>query len=316
MSRKKHVNLAASVRQRLLDLSREKGEDFNLVLVRYASERILYRLSVSEHAENFALKGAMLFSVWTGQKYRSTRDIDLLGYGDASQQRLMDVFKDICTSKVEPDGLEFKHDTIEIVEIREEQRYEGQRVKLNADLAAADIRVQIDIGFGDVVTPDLKMIEYPTLLDFPAPRIKAYPPETVVAEKLQAMVVLGMVNTRMKDFYDLLMMAKQWTFESSLLTEAISATFNRRGTDIPNDTPIFLTGDFSGDPDKIKQWDAFIKRNEFEWLANSLPQVIEDLREFLMPLLLAATKGESLNKIWTAGGPWKPSAPSSNKEKE
>jgi len=205
---------------------------------------------------------------------------------------------------VEPDGLRFDPDIIRLEDIREGQAYGGQRVRLLANLGNARITVQIDIGFGDPVTPEAKEITYPTLLDFPAPRILAYPPESVVAEKLEALVSLGMVNTRMKDIYDLRLMARLLTFEGSTLVDAIRATFNRRDTEIPTTTPTALSAEFVKDEDKRKQWTAFLIRSRLEKPDVSLAEVIEKLRLFLAPPLKAAASGTVLPRSWVAGGPW------------
>jgi len=210
MTKDKPSNISASVRQRLLNLIRESGDDPNLVWTRYATERLLYRLSVSEHAGDFILKGAMLFMVWTGQSYRPTLDMYFLGRGEDTSERLREVFRRVCGVDVEPDGLVFDVDSVAVVPIREEQRYQGQRITLTARLGKARIPVQVDVGFGDVVTPRAKKVSYPTLLDFPAPSIRAYPRETVVAEKFEAMVMLGIANSRMKDFYDLYVLARDF----------------------------------------------------------------------------------------------------------
>lgn len=304
MRKRQPGNLAASVRQRLLNRAREKGEDFNLVLTRYTLERLLYRLAQSQYADRFVLKGAMLFAIWADRAYRPTRDLDLLGYGDPSEQALATVFQEICLTDVEPDGLVFDADRIQVTEIREDQEHEGRRVQLVAALANAQIHLRVDIGFGDVVTPEAEEIDYPTLLDFPAPRVWAYPRETVVAEKLQAMVDLGIANTRMKDFYDLWVVAWQFSFSGSSLVEAIRATFARRGTPIPSETPIALTGALAMDPDKATQWKAFLRRSGLEETPVELSQVVTELRAFLIPPLFAAAKDETLTQSWVDGGPW------------
>lgn len=303
MSRARPANLAASVRQRLLNLSVTRREDPNLTLTRYALERLLYRLAQSDYAGEFILKGAMLFMLWTKSAHRPTRDLDLLGFGEASGERLTAVFQELCGVGVEPDGLEFDPDSIRVAEIREDQSYQGQRVKLNARLGNAKIPAQVDIGFGDVVTPAAQPIEFPTLLDLPAPRIRAYPPETVVAEKLQALVDLGMQNSRMKDFYDLWSIARQFSFEGKTLVAAVSATFERRATTLPKTVPTGLSGEFANDEQKNKQWRAFLKRAQLRERELSLLQVVDDLRGFLMPAILAAEKGEDFRHSWV-GGAW------------
>ncbi len=194
MSRRKPRDVGASVRGRLLNLARERREDFQLVLTRYALERFLYRLSRSPHRDSFILKGAMLFSLWVRAPYRATRDLDLLGKGDASPARMTEVFRQICALEVEDDGLEFAADSVTVEEIRDVQEYGGLRVTLTARLARARIPIQVDVGFGDAVTPPAQEVELPSLLDFPRPRVKAYQAETVIAEKLQAMVALGMAT--------------------------------------------------------------------------------------------------------------------------
>jgi len=304
MRKRQPVNLAASVRQQLLNQARDKGDDFNLVLTRYALERLLYRLTRSQYADRFVLKGAMLFAVWANRVYRPTRDLDLLGYGDSSQQTLTKVFQEICLTDAEPDGLVFNANSVRINEIREDQEYGGCRVQLVAYLANAQINLQIDIGFGDVVRPEAERIDYPTLLDFPAPRVWAYPREAVVAEKLQAIVALGMANTRMKDFYDLWVIASQFSFSGPSLVEAIKATFARRGTQIPSEVPIALSEAFSQDPGKTTQWRAFLRRSGLEESGAEFSQVIAELRTFLIPPILTASKGEALMQSWVEGELW------------
>jgi len=304
MSKAQPTNVAASVRQRLLNLSRDKGEDFNFVLTQYALERFLYRLASSEYAARFVLKGAMLFAAWSDRSHRPTRDLDLLGYGDASEQQLITSFQQICQAEVEPDGLEFDTKSIRVTEIREDQDYDSRRMQLVAKLEKAQIHLQIDIGFGDAVTPEAEEIDYPTLLDFPAPRIWAYPRETVVAEKLQAMIALGMPNTRMKDFYDVWMIARHFSFDGTTLVRAITATFDRRKTKIPNEVPTALGDEFATDRDKVTQWKAFLQRSRLEGAAVDLSQVVDELRAFLIPPLFTAANSETFNQSWTDGGPW------------
>lgn len=304
MTQDKPSNVAASVRQRLLNIIRETGDDANMVWTRYATERLLYRLSISEYAGNFILKGAMLFTAWTGQPYRSTADMDFLGHAVVSREGLAGVFRDLCAVEVEPDGLEFDANSVKAAPIREEQIYQGQRVTLTAFLGKARILIQVDVGFGDVVIPKPRMITYPTLLDFSAPRIRAYPRETVVAEKLQAMVVLGIANSRMKDFYDLNVLARDFAFDGASLTRAIKATFKRRKTEIPHETPFALTEDFGRDQTKSVQWRAFVSKGDFQQDVPEFPDVLLHLREFLLPPLKAASGQADVPKDWSPGGPW------------
>lgn len=305
MTRKNPSDLSASVRQRLLNMAKEQGEDFQLVLTRFVLERLLYRLGCSEFREQFILKGAMLFSLWGGTPHRATRDIDLLGFGDSAVARLVLIFQDVCLTRVEEDGVAFLAESIRGIEIREDQEYDGVRITLEAHLGKAWIPVQVDVGFGDAVTPAADYAEYPTTLDFPAPYLRIYPRETVVAEKLQAMVYLGMANSRMKDFYDLRIMGKTFPFEGEILAKAIEATFARRKTALPDVLPLALTSEFSQDPGKQTQWLAFIKRNQLAPADLSLPAVIADIREFLQPAMNAVARREVFDFSWPPGGPWR-----------
>jgi hypothetical protein len=241
-------NVGASVRRRLLNLARERADDFRLVLTRYAIERLLYRLGRTKQKDRFILKGATLFSAWFETPYRATRDLDLLGRGDSSAENIVALFREIIAVATPEDGLEFQQDSIRVEEIREAQEYGGLRLIMVALLSDARIRIQVDIGFGDAVTPGTEELELPTLLGDPRARVLAYPPETVVAEKFQAMVVLGIVNSRMKDFYDVAALAQKRRFEGRVLCEAIRATFERRETALPAETPTALTQEFAGSP--------------------------------------------------------------------
>lgn len=271
---------------------------------RYAAERLLYRLSISEFADDFVLKGAMLFVVWSVELHRPTMDMDLLGYGQDSSDRVADIFRKICLIAVSEDGIVFDSDSVRVSPIRKDQAYHGQRADIVARLGKARIRVQVDIGFGDVVTPDAKQIDYPTILELPAPRIKACPRETVVAEKLHAMVVLGIANSRMKDFYDLHVLSRRFEFEGTILVKAIRATFKRRKTEIPTDEPLALTEEFAQDRTKAVQWSAFIKKSGLAHNALDLAEVISDLRRFLLFPLKAASGHAPVPVRWEAGGPW------------
>lgn len=304
MTRSPPVNLPASLRQRLLNLSVHRGEDPNLTLTRYALERLLYRLARSEYGGQFILKGAMLFAVWMDAPYRPTRDLDLLGFGEVSHARVSKIFQQLCAVTVEPDGLIFDADSVRVTEIREGQVYPGRRVKLVGQLGTARIPVQIDVGFGDAVTPEAMEIDYPTLLDLPAPRLRAYPPETVVAEKLEAMVTLGMQNSRLRDFYDLWLIARQFSFEGATLVAAVAATFKRRRTDIPGAVPTGLSEEFATDAHKRTQWKAFLMRSHLEQANIELSSVIDALRIFLMPVLDAAANDRNFDHSWVNGGPW------------
>jgi len=298
-------NIVASVRQKLINISNERGEDPNLVFIRYAIERFLYRLSCSRQSGKFVLKGAMLWTVWAGKPYRPTKDLDLLCFGDASAEAIRVVFSEICKIAVEPDGLTFNPDTIRIAEIREELEYPGQRVKLESRLGNARINIQIDIGFGDSIIPAPIEIDYPTLLDLPSPHIKAYPIETVVAEKLQTIVSKGVLNSRMKDFYDLRILSHEFEFEGGHLSNAIKATFERRGTNIPIERPTAFTEEFYANSDKERQWQAFLRTSKLEDANLKLDEVVKDIEKFLLPPLTAVGGNDSFAKKWIAGGVWK-----------
>jgi Nucleotidyl transferase AbiEii toxin, Type IV TA system len=300
----KAKNVSASVRQRLLNLARERKDEFQLVLVRYGVERLLYRLSVSSHATQFVLKGAMLFQIWTGQPHRSTLDVDLLGSGSNDVDRLVKLFKEICDQHVDDDGLVFLGEGIQGGLIREDQRYGGVRIQLTAMLQTARIPIQIDIGFGDAITPNPEQVEYPTLLKFPAPMLRAYPRETVVAEKFEAMVVLGIANSRMKDFYDIWVLSRDFAFDGKLLSRAIAATFARRGTALPTTLPTAFTPDFSGDKSKQAQWSAFVRRGRLVVDAPSFEEVVTVLKSFIWPVSNGLAADKTFVHQWAAGGPW------------
>lgn len=305
MSQKQVKDVAASVRQRLLNRSHERGEDFQLTLIYYGLERLMYRLSRSPHRDLFVLKGAMLFSVWSETPHRATRDLDLLGHGDHDVATLITTFKEICRTSVEDDGVVFFGDAMTGEEIRDGEEYEGVRLSFEARLGVAKIPIQVDIGFGDAVVPEPEPLDYPTLLDFPAPRLLAYPRETVVAEKFQSIVELGIANSRMKDFFDLWTLSRMFSFEGARLIDAIRATFERRRTSLPTIDPVCFTADFSRDRNKQAQWAAFLKRAGVDARGVSLFEVLPVLQRFLMPPTTAAAKREAFDTQWLAGGPWR-----------
>jgi len=297
-------DLAASVRQRLLNRSREHNEDFNLILTRYGIERFLYRLSKSWHAKQFVVKGAALFAVWRGETYRPTRDLDLLASGSPSEAGLADVVRAVCKTKVSPDGLAFDSDSVRVEEIRGNQEYPGLHVRITARLGNARISVQLDVGYGDAVTPEPSEQTYPTLLgDLPAPQVRVYPPETVVAEKLETIVRFGPVFSRIRDLYDLWTISRQFEFDGQILTEAVRATFSRRRTDIPSDAPVPLTNEFAANAHTTAQWRGFLERHGLAGDAPALGPVVTHLRAFLLPVLEAARQDGS-PPTWPKGGPW------------
>ena len=304
MTPRKPSNLTASVHQRLLNISQKRGINFNLLLGRYAIERLLYRLSQSRYSHQFVLKGALLFSVWKMPGDRPTRDVDLLGFGDASFAHLKGVFQEFCQISVEPDGLTFDPDSIRVSDIREDQEYGGQRIQLLAVLGRARISLQVDVGFGDSVSPAALEVEYPTLLDFPAPLLRIYSKESVIAEKLHAMVELDMLNSRLKDFFDIWMMSRHFHFDGAGLVEAIRATFNRRRTVIPSAMPPALTMEFSENSEKIMQWQVFIQRIGLKSNDLQLPLVVANLSVFLQAPMHAAAEAVEFGATWSPGGPW------------
>jgi predicted nucleotidyltransferase component of viral defense system len=260
------------VQTRLVRAAKDRHVDPNLIFSRYAAERLLYRLAQSRHAERFVLKGAMMLIVWLGDIIRPTRDVDLLGFGDLSDEAILDLVKEIVTTDVEPDGVVFETASITVTRIREEDAYGGRRVMLAGHLGSARLRVQIDIGIGDAVFPDPEWIEYPSLLDLPRPKLKAYRPETAIAEKLHAMVTLGSKNSRMRDFFD-----------------------------IPNET-LALTREFAELGGKREQWSGFLRKNGLPQEAFGL--AIDEVASFLVPVISTIAASGTFSKVWVPGGPW------------
>ena len=278
-------NIGASIRARLLTLARQTGQPFDVLLTRFVHERLLYRLSRSSQADEFVLKGAMLLMAWLPHTARGTRDLDLLGFGEGGEQRLLGVFHEVLAIAAD-DGVAFDLAALRIDPIREEQEYGGVRLRTTATVSGARIAVVVDVGFGDSVAPGLETIEYPVLLDLPAPKLRAYARETVVAEKFQAMVMLGRANSRMKDFYDIWILSRTFPFAGDRLARAIAATFARRRTEIPVIAPDALTPEFGGDPGKQRQWAAFAA--DIEGAPKELQAAVADLAAFLMPATAAA----------------------------
>ena len=304
MTRKTPVNVAASVRARLLNVSKERREDFTLTLTNYVAERFLYRLAQSKHRDHFVLKGAMLFAVRVGEQYRPTRDLDLLGLVDASERAVAAAVRDIATTKVDDDGVVFEVDRLQVHAIREDNAYGGIRAVMQARLTEARIHVQIDFGFGDAITPGAMAIQFPTLLaGMPAPNVLAYPTETIVAEKVEAMVQLGLSNSRMKDFTDLAIAARRCEFEGGTLVAAIRATFRRRGTQLPDGDMVALSEKFVQDERAQANWKAYGRRERLGGF-DSLAQLVAELRAFLSKPLEHARTGQPFTSRWMPGGPW------------
>lgn len=281
-------DLAASVRARLLNIAKAEGSNFNQVLVRYALERFLYRLSKSPHADSFLLKGALLFTLWYDMPHRPTRDADLLGFGPSDLQSIGQTFRDIASITVD-DGIIFDPESVNADEIRKDAGYAGARVVIAGELAKARCKTQIDIGFGDAVTPGPVQSEYPVLLeDFPAPRLRTYPVYTVVSEKLHAIALLGMTNSRVKDYLDLWVMLDRESLNMNTLAHAISATFTRRGMAVPTELPMGLSDEFSADPSRQALWTAFVKKNDLAMIP--LADVVARIRSALEPAIGLAVR--------------------------
>lgn len=298
--------MTASVKQRLLNLAKKRGEDFNFLLGRFTVERFLFRLSQSSYREDFVLKGAMLFHLRSREvPYRSTRDLDLLSMGTPDIARIETVLRNVCRTEVPDDGLIFPEDRVKGERIKDDDEYLGIRLHVEARMGAARIPLQIDVGFGDAVIPSPTKEQLVTLLDFPPPSILVYPWETVIAEKFQAIVELGMDNSRMKDYFDLNYLATTRSFDGSLLAKAIRAAFARRKTPLPEAPPVGLLGVFGEDATKQMQWRAFARKLKMGEDAHSLNEIIACLHSFLIPPVEALLQKKEFRKSWPPGGPWR-----------
>ncbi|MDP3024002.1 MAG: nucleotidyl transferase AbiEii/AbiGii toxin family protein [candidate division Zixibacteria bacterium] len=303
MKKKPIKDVAASVHQRLLNKAHETGRSFNELLQYFAMERFLYRLSKSPHAKKFVLKGALMFTVWKAPLSRPTMDIDLLGSTDKRIEAITSLTREICSEDVEPDGIVFDADSIRGEHITEDADYEGVRLRFIGHLGNARIVMQLDIGFHDIVVPAAKLISYPIILDLPIPKLRGYSMESMIAEKFEAMVKLGKVNSRMKDFFDIWYLSRQFNFDGELLVTAVNKTFTNRGTKVPAQ-PIALTSDFAREPDRQNQWSSFIRRTRLENIPGRLTDVVAEISSFLSPLCNALASGKSFRGIWKAPGPW------------
>ena len=296
-------NLAASVHARLQNLARATKRPFQELLQYYAMERFLHRLSKTPYRTRFVLKGALMLHVWKAPLARATKELDFLGHLDNSLENLEGVIRQVCAADVEPDGMVFDAATVKTERIKEDADYEGVRVRFVGLLGRARVAMQIDVGFGDVVTPAAETITYPALLEFPAPELSGYPRETVVAEKFQAMVYLRTLNSRMKDFYDVWLLASQYAFDGALLAKAIAATFANRATAIDM-APIAFTPDFTEQGSTLAQWTAFRNKLPNTECPTKLSNVVTILAGFLLPIARALASGESFDRHWSPGGPW------------
>lgn len=303
MTKRQYKNTSASVRQRLLNKAREKGRPFNELLQYFSMERFLYRLSKSPYVDNFVLKGALMLSVWEAPLSRPTMDIDLLGRIDNSVEAIVFVTRVICRQEVEPDGIAFDTTSIVGERITEDADYEGVRVRFKGYLDTAQIAMQLDIGFGDKVVLSPELTGYPTILDLPAPQLYGYSRESTIAEKFEAMVKLGILNSRMKDFFDIWLMLRQFDFEGQKLAEAIAKTFSARGTDIDT-KPIALTNSFAEESTKVAQWRGFIRKNRLTNVSQDLGEVVKVIAAFLGPIAKNLAAKQPFKANWKAPGPW------------
>lgn len=301
---KKITNVPASVRQRLLNKAKAEGRDFNEVLQYYAMERFLYRLTRSDYADRFILKGALMFWVWRVADFRATMDIDMLGMMKNDLSVVASVIKKICAQPVKEDGLRFDPSTVKAARIVEGADYKGVRVRFRGFLERARITMQIDIGFGDTVSPGPVSVDYPSLLDFPAPHMKGYRRETSVAEKFEAMCTKGLLNSRMKDLYDIWLLCRRFDFEGKDLAGAIRGTFSSRHREIPA-APLALEPLFARDKDKVVQWRAFRRKSRLSGAPANLHVVIAVIKRFLGPVAKALAERKPFNRKWKAPGPWK-----------
>jgi hypothetical protein len=304
MNRRQTEGRVESIRQRLRNELRARGEDVALGLQRYAVERFLYRLGRSRHRERFVLKGATLFAIW-GTAYRPTRDVDFTGYGSPDPQDVIQAFREICNTPDDVDQLVFDSDAITANPIRDGSEYHGLRIKLRAQLGESDIPIQVDVGFGNAIVPGPEEKEYRTILGDPPPRILAYPPESVVAEKMHAMVILGERNSRYKDFYDLHAIARGFPFERGTLVRAVRATFERRATPIQTGTPAALTVPFYASESRARQWRAYVIGNGLDGVPLDFGLLGDVIIGFLRPIWEDLGAGRAPAGDWPPGGPWR-----------
>lgn len=304
MTKRRAKDVAASVRARLRTKAVDTSRPFQEVLQYFAIERFLYRLSQSLHVEKFVLKGGLMLTAWRAPSSRPTRDIDFLAKLPSNVASVLEVVREICEQEVEPDGLEFHAASLEGRIIKEDADYEGVRVTFRASLQNARIYMQIDMGFGDVVTPSVIAIEYPTILDHDAPRLNGYSRETTVAEKFEAMVKLGQLNSRIRDFFDIWLLAQQFDFDGRNLADAVRKTFENRGTPI-NATPVALTPEFASDPAKQTQWSGFCRKSRIDFAPETLQEVCDTIALFIQPVATAVDSRQPFVDLWTAPGPWR-----------
>lgn len=305
MSARHITNMAASVRQRLLDKARASKRPFNELLQHYAMERFLYRLSKSEHADRFVLKGALLLRIWDAPTVRPTKDIDLLGRTSNAPEALEAIIREVCQLTVEDDGLEFDSDRVSGEAIAEEADYAGVRLRFRGKLGTARVMMQVDVGFGDIVTPEPTMVAFPTLLGHDEPKLLAYPREAVIAEKFQVILYRGVLNSRLRDYYDIWLLSKSYPFSGSKLAEAIKRTCSQRETPIV-ERPVGLSSEFAQDEARRTQWKAFRRKSKLDQAPEALSPLVEDVARFLGPIAKALSQGRGFENAWDPPGPWTP----------
>lgn len=301
MSKKNPSNISASVHQRLLNAAKNTQRPFGEVLQYFAMERFLHRLSYSQYSDSFVLKGALLFRVWDVPDSRATKDIDFLAYVENSPKNIIAIIRDICSIEAPNDGLKFDPDTVSARTIKKDADYEGVRVNVRCLLGNAQICIQIDVGFGDLVHPDATLDNYPAILDMEAPSLRIYPKETVIAEKVEAMVHLGSLNSRMKDFYDVWKLSQQFDFRGGVLCESIKGTFRNRNTHVISFSELraeLLDSDNSG-----KQWIAFLRKSSLAG-PEEFSQILQIIDMFMSPILTSVKDSVDFDQQWMAPGPW------------
>lgn len=303
MTKRQYKNIGTSIRQRLLTKARETNRPFSELLQYFAMERFLYRLSKSSYADHFILKGALMLTVWEAPLSRPTMDIDFLGRIENSLKTLVKVTRGICQQEVEPDGIVFDATEVDAEYIAEDAGYEGIRIRFRGSLDTARFVIQLDVGFGDIIVPSPESMNYPTILDLPTPQLRGYSRETTIAEKFEAMVKLGILNSRMKDFFDIWLISRQFDFDGSVLAKAIKKIFSTRGTKIPAE-PLALTDAFAKDATKATQWRGFVRRNRLSEAPKDLAEVIASIGAFLKPISESLAAGHVFKSIWKAPGPW------------
>lgn len=297
-------NMGASIRQRLKNRARELKQPFDQVLRHYSIERFLYRLSESEYVDRFILKGAQMLVVWGGERIRPTKDIDLMGFTENSLENLESIVRDLCRRNLqEVDGVLLDPDSVSSERIKEDAEYEGVRISFDGKLDTAVIHIQIDVGFNDALTPGPEEVSYPSMLDLPEPKLRGYNKETLIAEKYEAMVKLGEMNSRMKDFFDIWLLSSQFPFEQNALTAALRATFERRGTDL-GELPAILQPGFERLDEKQKQWSAFRRKSSLDYAPEQFEEVAAFVSGFIGSVVEDALVMNESNKSWVPAGPW------------